>query len=146
MDYEGNAISGWCCTHPLTNARGIMKEMLVVGVVLYALFWRGLFFALVFYSWHELIYLYYPPPLLRTHLTTVIEVFFADVHGLTRKCCWWVVLYTPTNNPHSRTKPFPPSHESRFLRWHASLDSESDPRTYSGTYKYWKTRQVERSS
>ena len=114
LNKEINFGDGCCCT-------------LFLGVVD---FWH-LF--TVYTNWY--IYTTLPLP---THPTTVMQDLCAEAHGLTRKCCWWVVLYAPTNKPHSPTNPFPPSHESRFLRWPASLNSDSDPRTYSGTQKWRK--------
>ena len=49
-------------------------------------------------------------------------------------------MYAPSNS-HSPTNQYPPSHDSKFLRWHASLNSESDPKTNAGTQKKWKNRQ-----
>ena len=99
-------------------------------MLLYTFFWCWWLLALVLYSdanWH--IHTTHPP--LPTHPTTVLQDFCSGAHGLTRTC-WWVVLYAPTNNPHSPTNPFPLRQRSRFIRWHASFNSDNDPRTYSG--------------
>ena len=66
--------------------------MVVGGVV-------GLFLVLLLLTvyTHRGLYTYTTSPP-RINLTTVIQDFCADAHGLTRKCWWWVVLYALGNN------------------------------------------------
>ena len=77
------------------------------------------------------------PPSLRTQPPTVIHGYRADAHGLTLKS-WWVVQPVTTHSP---TNLYPPSHDSRFLRTPASLNSESDPKANAATQENKKNSQ-----
>ena len=98
-------IQGFCAdAHGLT-----MKYVLVVGGVVV-----GIFLVLVDFL-HLLTvytngYIYTTSPLPAHTPNHRNTRFFADAHGLTRKCCWWVVLYAPTNPRTTHTHPPAHSH------------------------------------
>ena len=50
------------------------------------------------------------------------------------KTAYPVATHQPTNNPYT---PIHTHRDSMFLRWHASLNSESEPKTNAGTQKKW---------
>ena len=61
--------------------------------------------------------------------------------------CWWdQPAYAPSDAPsipltHQLTSiyPYPPSHHSRFLRWRASFNNASDPKTVAEHSKNRRT-------
>ena len=131
-----NEIWGFCAdAHGLT-----MKYVLVVGGVVV-----GIFLVLVDFL-HLLTvytngYIYTTSPLPAHTPNHRNTRFFADAHGLTRKCCWWVVLYAPTNPRATHTHPPAHSHlattrvffaETHRLTVTAILEHNS------GTQKKWK--------
>ena len=122
-----NVVGGWCCTHlfggadflhvlftvytnwyihtaPISPAHTPThcNEMLVVGGVVRIYLDHGVHdFFVTCYSLHTNWYIYCTPrfPCASAH-PPWHKSFCADAHGLSCRCCWWVLLlYTPSNNP-----------------------------------------------
>ena len=49
-----------------------------------------------------------------------------------------MLLVGDVETTQSPTNPYTPGHDSRFLRCHASLNSESDYRTNAGSQNKWE--------